>query len=384
MNDWAWIVGAPEPPKDPAGSPGSSARPLSIKSSLSFGGTRQLAAAGTLTLGTRKEGQMTPDMNEEPSAVQHASCRQEASAAVAYRERLEAVSEEIVRDCSKAECHTHIGFEPIPSREAVVEIIDRVRELLFPGFFSRARMDPVSFRYAIGQGTTALFDLLSEQVSRSVRHECFRLALDCTNCEERGYEAALQLLASIPEIRRVLASDIRATFDGDPAAKSTDEIVYSYPGLQAIAVYRVAHRLFELNVPMVPRMMTEHMHGATGIDIHPGATIGEGFVVDHGTGVVIGETTQIGNGVRIYQGVTLGALSLPKGAGDVYRGVKRHPTIEDDVIIYAGATILGGDTVIGARSLIGGNVWLTESVPPDTRVMIENPRLIKKNRDRTS
>ena len=324
---------------------------------------------------------MTPGENEEQSATQSTSCRQEANAAWAYRERLEAVSEEIIRDCSTPECHTHIGFEPVPSRQAVIEIIDQLRELLFPGFFSRTRIDPVSFRYAIGQVSMALFDLLSEQITRSIRHECFRLKLECTNCEERGYEAALRVLAGIPEIRRVLAADIRSTFDGDPAAKSTDEIVYSYPGLQAIAVYRVAHRLFELDVPMLPRMMTEHMHGITGIDIHPGAEIGEGFVVDHGTGVVIGETSQIGNGVRIYQGVTLGALSLPKGAGDRYRGKKRHPTIGDDVIIYSGATILGGDTVIGARSLIGGNVWLTESVPPDTRVMVENPRLIKKTRD---
>jgi serine O-acetyltransferase len=321
---------------------------------------------------------MTPGEDEEQSATQSTSCRQEATAAWAYRGRLETLSEEIVRDCSAPECHTHIGFEPIPSRQAVIEIIDQLRELLFPGFFSRTRVDPVSFRYAIGQVTTALFDLLSEQITRSVRHECFRLKLECSNCEERGYETALEMLAGIPEIRRVLAADIRATFDGDPAAKSTDEIVYGYPGLQAVAVYRVAHRLFELGVPMLPRMMTEHMHGITGIDIHPGAEIGEGFVVDHGTGVVIGETTRIGTGVRIYQGVTLGALSLPRGAGDRYRGKKRHPTIEDDVIIYSGATILGGDTVIGARSLIGGNVWLTESVPPDTRVMTENPRLIKK------
>jgi serine O-acetyltransferase len=336
----------------------------------------------TLTLSTRQEDQMTPRGNEEPSAAgpggERQSCRREADTALAYRGRLAALSEELVKDCSKAGCHTHIGFEPIPSRQAVVEIIEQSRELLFPGFFSRVRIDPVNFRYAIGQATTTLFDLLAEQIHRSVRHECFRLELECSNCEERGYEAALELLASLPEIRRLLDSDIRATFDGDPAAKSTDEIVYSYPGLQAIAVYRVAHRLFELGVPMLPRMMTEHMHGVTGIDIHPGAQIGEGFVVDHGTGVVIGETTEIGNGVRIYQGVTLGALSLPKGAGNHYRGKKRHPTIEDDVIIYAGATILGGDTVIGARSLIGGNVWLTESVPPDTRVMIENPRLVKK------
>ena len=323
---------------------------------------------------------MTPAENEEQSATQSTGCLEEANTARAYRERLEVLSEEIIRDCSTPECHTHIGFEPVPSRQAVIDIIDRLRELLFPGFFSRTRIDPVNFRYAIGQVSMALFDLLSEQITRSVRHECFRLELECTNCEQRGYEAALRVLAGIPEIRRVLASDIRSTFDGDPAAKSTDEIVYSYPGLQAIAVYRVAHLMFELGVPMLPRMMTEHLHGITGIDIHPGAEIGEGFVVDHGTGVVIGETAQIGNGVRIYQGVTLGALSLPKGAGDRYRGKKRHPTIGDDVIIYSGATILGGDTVIGARSLIGGNVWLTESVPPDTRVMIENPRLIKKTR----
>ncbi len=329
---------------------------------------------------------MTPRENEGPSTVdpdvpERASCRREANAALAFRGQLEALSEAIVRDCSNAGCHTHIGFEPIPSRQAVTEIIDQLRELLFPGFFSRVRVDPVNFRYAIGQGTTALFDLLSEQITRSIRHECFRLELDCSNCEQRGYEAALEVLARIPDTRRLLDSDIRATFDGDPAAKTTDEIVYSYPGLQAIAVYRVAHQLFELGVPMLPRMMTEHMHGVTGIDIHPGARIGEGFVVDHGTGVVIGETTEIGKGVRIYQGVTLGAISLPKGAGDKFRGKKRHPTIEDDVIIYAGATILGGDTVIGARSSIGGNVWLTESVPPDTMVTIENPRLVKKTRN---
>ncbi len=323
---------------------------------------------------------MTGHENGEPSENQLKTCRTLADTVVTYRERLRTLTEEIIRDCSTEECHTHIGFEPVPSRQAVAEIIDRVRELLFPGFFSQERVDPVSFRYAIGQVSTGLFELLSEQISRSIRHECFRFELECTNCEERGYETALRLLESIPEIRRVLATDIRATFDGDPAARSTDEIVYSYPGLQAVAVYRVAHRLFELDVPMLPRMMTERMHGATGIDIHPGAQIGEGFVVDHGTGVVIGETTHIGNGVRVYQGVTLGALSLPKGAGDMYRGAKRHPTIEDDVIIYAGATILGGDTVIGAHSVIGGNVWLTESVPPDTVVMIESPSLIKKSR----
>ena len=160
--------------------------------------------------------------------------------------------------------------------------------------------------------------------------------------------------------------------------KSYDQIIFCYPGLYAITVYRIAHQLFQSGVPLLPRILTEHAHSLTGIDIHPGAKINESFVIDHGTGIVIGETTIIGKNVRLYQGVNLGALSLPKGAGDRLRGVKRHPTIDDDVVIYSGATILGGDTIIGARSVIGGNVWLTESVPPDTTVLIETPRLIFK------
>jgi serine O-acetyltransferase len=314
----------------------------------------------------------------QPIAPQGDTCRDEAQVVSDYRTRLAAVTDAIIEDCSHPECHTHIGFEPIPSRQAIVEIIVKVQELLFPGFFSQQRIDPVSFRHAIGQVSMTLFDLLAEQVTRSVRYDCFRFSRECSNCEERGYQAALEFLASVPELRRVLAVDIRATFDGDPAARSTDEIVYSYPGLHATALYRVAHRLRELKVPMLPRMISEYIHGATGIDINPGAEIGEGFVVDHGTGVVIGETAEIGSGVRLYQGVTIGAMSLPKGAGDQYRGKKRHPTIEYDVIIYAGATILGGDTVIGARSVIGGNVWLTESVPPDTVVLLDHPSLTKR------
>ena len=308
------------------------------------------------------------------SAERRETCRYEAHAELAYRERLETVTEAIIQDCSGQECHTHIGFEPIPSRQAVIEIIDRVRELLFPGFFSRDPVDPVNYRYSIGGGATSLFSLLAEQIQRSIRHECYRLDRACSNCEELGLEAALAVMESIPDLRRILATDIRATFDGDPAAKTTDEIVYSYPGLQAIAVYRVAHRLFELGVPMLPRMMTEHMHGITGIDIHPGAVIGEGFVIDHGTGVVIGETCRIGRRVKLYQGVTLGALSFAKDEnGMLVKGIKRHPDVEDNVVIYAGATILGGDTVIGQGAVIGGNVWLTHSVPPGAKVYNQTP-----------
>ena len=176
----------------------------------------------------------------------------------------------------------------------------------------------------------------------------------------------------------MLAKDIAAAYEGDPAAKYHDEIIFSYPGLFTVTVYRIAHKLHVLGVPLIPRIMSEYAHGQTGIDIHPGVEIGDSFFIDHGTGVVIGETTIIGNRVRIYQGVTLGALSLNKKECEELRNRKRHPTIEDDVIIYANATILGGSTVIGARSIIGGNVWLTESVPPHTTVFLKKPELVFK------
>jgi len=183
-------------------------------------------------------------------------------------------------------------------------------------------------------------------------------------------------MQDLPSLRLMLASDVRAAYQGDPAARSFDEIIFSYPGLFAVSVYRMAHNLWEQRIPFLPRIITEYAHSVTGIDIHPGAHIGESFFIDHGTGVVIGETTEIGNSVRLYQGVTLGALSLPRDAGEQLRNKKRHPTIEDDVIVYSGARILGGDTVIGARSIIGGNVWLTESVPPDIRIILKKPELI--------
>jgi serine O-acetyltransferase len=313
--------------------------------------------------------------------VKEKTCKIDVEAVANYRTRLPEVAEAIIASCAEHECPTHIDYDPIPSRQVVVEIIDRLRELLFPGYFSREKIDPVTLRYSLGQATAGTFDLLSEQICRSIRHDCLRYDQACTDCENRGHDLALKLLEDIPAIRRILATDVRATFEGDPAARSHDEIIFSYPGVYAMAVYRVAHRLFEQGVPLLPRIMTEHAHSITGIDIHPGADIGGSFVIDHGTGVVIGETTRIGRNVRIYQGVTLGALSLPKDAGNQYRGKKRHPTIEDDVIIYSSATILGGDTVIGARSVIGGNVWITESVPPDTRVVMEAPRLIYKARN---
>ena len=204
----------------------------------------------------------------------------------------------------------------------------------------------------------------------------FSLDNDFSEREERAHREIEIFFSKLPMVREMLEYDVQAAFDGDPAAKSLDEIIFSYPCLVAISIYRLAHELFEQGIPLIPRMMTEYAHSITGIDIHPGARIGKSFFIDHGTGVVIGETCEIGNNVKLYQGVTLGALSFPKDErGKIIRGVKRHPTIEDDVTIYAGATILGGQTIIGKGSVVGGNVWLTHSIPPYTKVTIEEPRL---------
>jgi serine O-acetyltransferase len=213
----------------------------------------------------------------------------------------------------------------------------------------------------------------------SIKHDCQRYDLVCTHCQERGQEEAINFLRELPQIKKTLTTDVQAAYDGDPAAKNVDEVIISYPGVFAITIHRIAHRLWQQNIPLLPRMMSEHAHSITGIDIHPGASIGESFFIDHGTGVVIGETTEIGDQVRIYQGVTLGALSLPKDQVEQLRQEKRHPTIEDDVTIYAGATILGGETVIGRGSVIGGSVWITSSVPPGTKVFLAPPKLIYKN-----
>ena len=306
-----------------------------------------------------------------PKEHSEATCKMEAASDSRLRNRLPAIAEKIIADCFGDESYTHVDYEPIPSKQSVIDIIEKLREVLFPGYFTKEKLDPVNLKYYLGQTVSVLFDMISEQVSLSIRHDCFRYDQPCSECQDRGHEVALALLEQIPAIRRTLATDVRAAYDGDPAAKSTDEIIFSYPGIFAITVYRVAHRLYDFGVPLLPRIMTEHAHNVTGIDIHPGARIGERFCIDHGTGIVIGETTEIGQDVRIYQGVTLGALSLPKDAGKKLRGKKRHPTIEDNVIIYSGATILGGETVIGARSVIGGNVWITKSIAPDTKVIME-------------
>jgi serine O-acetyltransferase len=316
----------------------------------------------------------------DESAKQPGICKVEVKTVQEHRRELPRIVEELVLSCRLEDCFDHVGPEPLPSREAAIDIIHQGCRLLYPGYFIRKRVDEINLGYYFGQEAVAFYEALAGQITLCVRHECLRYHLDCTHCEDRGQAEAIRFVQELPKLRTVLAKDVRAAYEGDPAAKSYDEIIFSYPGLFAVTVYRIAHQLWEQQIPLMPRIMTEFAHSQTGIDIHPGAHIGESFFIDHGTGVVVGETTEIGNHVRIYQGVTLGALSLPRDEVDSLRQQKRHPTIEDDVVIYAGATILGGDTVIGSRSVIGGNVWLTESVPPDTKVFMKKPELIYKGK----
>ncbi len=315
-------------------------------------------------------------MHDDNTSLAQQICETETVARNQFRESIPAIVEDIVASCDRNSCFEYVNAEAIPSREAVVTIITKLRDILFPGYFTREKLDPATLHYHLGQLVNQAFELLSEQITTSLRYDCYRYHFPCSACYDKGQREAITFLGKIQNIRRLLATDVRAAFIGDPAAKSYDEIIFAYPGMFAIMVYRIAHELYNQEIPLLPRIMSEYAHSISGIDIHPGARIGEGFFIDHGTGVVIGETTEIGKNVRLYQGVTLGALSLPKDAGEKLRGQKRHPTIEDDVIIYAGATILGGETVIGARSVIGGNVWIIEPVPQDTKVMLELPHLI--------
>jgi len=319
---------------------------------------------------------MTSDID-----LEHVCEFEEDALVPAQEQRLKAVVSNMVESCADGRAVDHIGAALIPSKDEIIRILDTLQDLLFPGFFGRQELTHSTLEFHLGHEMTILFEVLSSQIARSLRHECRRLDTLCVRCIQTGREEAIRFMEQLPRLRQMLSKDVTAHYDGDPAAKSFDEIVFCYPGLYAIFVYRVAHELFTRSIPLMPRIMTEHAHSITGIDIHPGASIGSDFFIDHGTGVVIGETTDIGNRVRIYQGVTLGALSVPRESegGTSLRGRKRHPTIEDDVTIYAQATILGGETVIGARCVIGGNVWLTTSVPPDTTVLIEPPRHVFKN-----
>ncbi len=283
---------------------------------------------------------------------------------------LNAVVEALCRPESYAPLlHESAYHVPMPSLDALAELMACLRAALFPGYFGHTDIHPENMPFYMGTLLDRAQSILAEQVKRGLCFTCVGLTRrQCVACERRSAEVAAALLGALPELRRLLASDVAAAFDGDPAALSTGEVICCYPSIHAVTNYRVAHTLHRLGVPLIPRILTERAHSDTGIDIHPGAEIGERFFIDHGTGVVIGETCVIGRGVRLYQGVTLGAKSFPLDAdGKPIKGVPRHPIVEDDVIIYSGATVLGRIT-IGRGSVIGGNVWLTHSVPPRSRV----------------
>lgn len=277
---------------------------------------------------------------------------------------------EALAEASSALTEMPLGCREFPSRTALAALVEELRALLFPGYFGASELKAETLRYHLGARMDRVLNGLCEQIQRGM------MASDpaCGDCGERALGLARTFLARLPEVRRLLATDIQAGFEGDPAATSPDEVLFCYPGMVAITSQRLAHELLKLGVPLLPRMITEHAHSLTGIDIHPGAQIGERFFIDHGTGVVIGETCIIGRNVRLYQGVTLGAKSFPLDAeGHPVKGVPRHPVVEDDVIVYSNATVLGRIT-LGRGSAIGGNVWLTRSVPPGSVITQANEK----------
>jgi serine O-acetyltransferase len=281
---------------------------------------------------------------------------------------LEDVIDVIASSYDSEEEINNLDSAALPNKRAVITAFNHIMPVLYMGFYSTRALNRTNLRYAISEHLYPAQDILVEQIDRAVRYQERMGQLSEQKPEGWSEDVVLRLFENIPALRRVLNTDVRAAYDGDPAASSIEEVVFSYPSVQAITAYRVAHELQLRDVPMIPRIITEHAHSKSGIDINPGAQIGERFFIDHGTGVVIGATAVIGRNVKLYQGVTLGALSVSRGDVNGNRGSKRHPTIEDDVTIYAGASIHGGDTVIGKGSVIGGNVWLTKSVPPGSKI----------------
>lgn len=294
---------------------------------------------------------------------------------IRLKEALPEITDAIVATYTECNRTSHLGHKPLPSREVIAEILCDLMDILYPGYWRRQNLHMGNVEYHVGDLIDGLHDKLTQHIARVLRHE-FAQDGKGGDFEAIAQQKTIELLKRLPDLRLVLEQDVQAAYEGDPAAKGFHEIIFCYPGLEAITVYRIAHELLLLGVPLIPRMMTEHAHQKTGIDIHPGARIGRGFFIDHGTGVVIGETCDIGNGVKLYQGVTLGALSFPRdAAGNIIRGMKRHPTLEDDVVAYANATILGGDTVIGHHAVVGSSVFLTHSVDPYTVVSLDKPSL---------
>ncbi len=278
-------------------------------------------------------------------------------------------------DSYEVVCHEHRLGEPLPSNSKLRKIVAMIREILFPGYFGNTTLRPNTTRHYMGVYIDELHELLSGQILAGMCFECpDEQVIRVEKHSEKATKIAVEFIEHLPEIRRKLVGDVNATYLNDPAARNIGEVIFCYPGIRAITNYRIAHKLLELNVPLIPRFISEMAHGETGIDIHPKAQIGENFTIDHGTGVVIGSTSIIGNNVKIYQGVTLGAKSFPLDeSGNPIKGIPRHPIVEDDVVVYSGATILGRVT-IGAGSVIGGNVWVTRDIPANSRIVQTKPR----------
>lgn len=278
---------------------------------------------------------------------------------------LEAAIDGVVASYTGALEIDNLESAALPNKRRVIEALEHIKSALFVGFYATRALHRDNLRQTIAEHLYAAHNILVDQIERALTYDHWMGRTETALPVGSGEGVVLALFDALPELRRLINADVRAAYEGDPAAKNVEEIVFAYPSIEAIVAYRIANRLCRARVPMIPRIITEHAHSRTGIDISPGAQIGERFFIDHGTGVVIGETSVIGNDVKLYQGVTLGALSVPRRDED---SKKRHPTLEDGVTIYAGATILGGDTVIGAGSIVGGNVWLTHSVPPGSKV----------------
>lgn len=294
---------------------------------------------------------------------------------IRLKEALPEITEALVSTYTECRHINHLGHKPLPNREAIADILCDFMDILYPGYVRRQNLHMGNVEYHVGDLVDGLHDKLTQQIGRALRHE-FDGEQEAPDFEAMAQQKTIDMLRRLPSLRFILEEDVESSYLGDPAAKGHHEIIFCYPGLEATTTYRLAHELLLLGVPLIPRMMTELAHSRTGIDIHPGARIGAGFFIDHGTGVVIGETCDIGKNVKLYQGVTLGALSFPRdSAGNIIRGMKRHPTLEDDVVVYANATILGGDTVIGHHAVVGSNVWLTASVDPYSVVLLEKPQL---------
>lgn len=266
-----------------------------------------------------------------------------------------------------SDIHNNEGLD-LTGRNDIYEILDNLLAVLFPSCFSKESFDKQETGFFLSDSLRHISFKLNKHIRDVFKYRCKKTNCDACNCNERANDALIQLVESLPSIRAILMEDIQSAFDGDPAAQFIDEIILSYPCIEAIATYRIAHLLYSIDVPIIPRVMSERAHSRTGIDIHPGAKIGPRFFIDHGTGVVIGETSTIGRNVKLYQGVTLGALSVVDKDGNLKKGEKRHPDIGDNVVIYANATILGGETVIGSNSIIGGNTWIIKSVPPGSKI----------------